>query len=107
MDTVVFFGASSDMSDLDVSLELVAEPMDGRDDRRHRRGPERADGGLSRGPRQPRTDVVGHVEQQVDVFGTPVPVDDPLEHLLEPRTTLATRRALPARLAREEPHDAP
>src|SRR5215472_4793683 len=79
--TVVFFGASvpSDMGRLglgrphlraavgDVVLELVTEVGEGRCQRGGGRGPEHADGGLLRRPPQARADVVGHVEQQVQI----------------------------------------
>src|SRR3954454_7756756 len=86
----------------DVGLELRAEPHDRRGDRRHGRGPERADRGLARRPRDAGADVVADVQQHVDVAGTTLAGDDPSEDLLEPRGAFPARRALPARLTREE-----
>src|SRR3954452_11810953 len=79
--TVVFFGASAGVSDtddlrrgvddrtpvLDVELELVAEQLEGRRQRRRGRGAEHADRGLPGRPREAGADVVGHVEQEVEV----------------------------------------
>src|SRR4051812_48298226 len=78
--TVVFFGApaASDMQRLrgsvddgptvlDVVLELVPEQLDGGGERRGRRRAEYADRRLPRWPGEPGADVVGHVEQQVEV----------------------------------------
>src|SRR3954452_1131779 len=90
----------------DVGLELRAEPHHRRGDRRHRRRAERADRRLARRPRDAGADVVADVEEHVDVARAPLPGDDPAEDLLEPRRSLAARRALAARLTREEAHDA-
>src|SRR6476646_2886563 len=84
--TVVFLGASvpSDMGRLDldgahlraavdeVVLELVAEQSGRRRQRGRGRRAEYADGGLFRRPREARADVVGHVEQEVEIAGPPV-----------------------------------
>src|SRR5581483_5191807 len=89
-----------------IGLELVAEPADrGRDGRNGRRA-ERADGGLAGRPVDTGADVVADVEEQVDVLRATLPRDDAGEDLLEPRGALTARRALAARLLREEAHDA-
>src|SRR5687768_14643763 len=82
----------------DVRLELVLEPHDGGRDRRGGRLAERADGGLLRRPGHADRDVVAHVEQQVHVLGTALPVEDPFQDLLQPVGALTARRALAARL---------
>src|SRR5205807_2059836 len=89
-----------------VGLEFVTEATDGRRDRRHRGRAERADRGLSRRPVDARADVVAHVEQQVDVLGPALTIDDATQDLLEPAGAFATGRALPARFLGEEAHDA-
>src|SRR3954449_3512660 len=71
--TVVFAGASCSVSAtrtapfLDVEEVLVAEALDRRRDRRDGRGAERADRRLLRRPRDAGRDVVGHVEQELEV----------------------------------------
>src|SRR5687767_5348730 len=90
-----------------VGDELVAEPHDRGRDRGHGARPERADRGLPRRPGDAGADVVADVEQQGDVVRSAMPVEDPTQHLLEPGGALAARRALAARLAREEPDHAP
>src|SRR5258706_10790664 len=118
--TVVFLGASAGVSDtgvlrldvdhrsavLDVVLELVAEQLEGRSQRGRGRRSEHADRRLARRPGQPRADVVGHVEEQVQIAGPPIAVDDALQDPLEPRGAFAARRALAAGLPGEEAHDA-
>src|SRR6476659_5391452 len=118
--TVVFFGASGGVSDtgdlrriddrapvLDVVLELVPEQLEGRRQRRRGRRAEHADRGLPGRPGQAGTDVVGHVQQEVEVARPAVAVDDPLEHPLQPRCAFTARGALAAALAGEEADDAP
>src|SRR3546814_18603452 len=51
-----------------VGDELVLEAHDRRGDRRHRRGAERAEGGVLWRPGHPGDDVVAHVTQQAAVF---------------------------------------
>src|SRR5436190_16137094 len=87
---------------LDVQQVLVAESLDRRRDRRHRRRPERADRRLLRWPGDAGADVVGHVEQQLEVILTSRASLDAAEDLLEPRRALAAGRALAAALVREE-----
>src|SRR5579884_438982 len=53
---------------LDVNEELVAEHVDGRVDRGGDRRAEHADGRLLRWPGEPRRDVVGDVEEEVEVL---------------------------------------
>src|SRR5579862_9213761 len=69
---------------LDVQQELVAEHLDGRGDGRGDRRPEHADGRLLGRPVQPRRDVVAHVEQQVEVLLTTIPVLDAVQDALQP-----------------------
>src|SRR5262245_54277070 len=89
--TVVFFGAAA-VSDtgrlrqahlgaavLDVVLELVPEQRERRRQGGGGRRAEHADRGLLRWPRQPGADVVGHIEQEVQITGTPVAVNDPAQ----------------------------
>src|SRR6478609_3382939 len=68
----------------DVGLELVLEAHDRRGDRRGGALAERADGGLLRRPVHADRDVVADVEQQVEVLGPAVAVEDALEDLLQP-----------------------
>src|SRR5215213_7216452 len=102
--TVVFFGASAAASDtghlrrvedgaamIDVVLELVAEEMQGRRQRGRGRRAEHADGGLPGRPGETRTDVVGHVEEEIEIATPAVAVDDALEDALQPRGALAAR----------------
>src|SRR6516165_7441503 len=119
--TVVFFGASveSDMGRLgldgahlraavrDVVLELVAEVREGGRQRSGGRRPEHADRGLLRRPSQAGADVVGHVEEQVEVTRAPVAVDDAPQDTFEPRRAFPSRRALATTLLGEEAHEAP
>src|SRR3954468_2021973 len=115
--TVVFFGASAGESDtgdlhtdlvhdrttvLDVVLELVAEQLERRRQRGRGRRPQYADRRLARRPGEPGADVVGHVEQQVEIARAAVALDDPFEDALQPRGALATGRALAAALTGEE-----
>src|SRR5688500_12343794 len=67
-----------------VGHELVLEPHDGGRDRRHGRRAERADRRLLRGPGDAGADVVADVEQQRDVVGAAVPVEDAAQDLLQP-----------------------
>src|SRR4051812_27711607 len=60
----------------DIRLELMTEPTHCAGNRRHRRGTERADRGLPRRPVDTGTDVVAHVEQQIDVLRSTFAVDD-------------------------------
>src|SRR5258706_7074596 len=91
----------------DVVLELITEVADRRRDGRHRRGSERADRGLPGRPRDARADVVGQIHEEIEVVGTAVAVDDPLQDLLEPVRAFSTRGALATRLTREEAHATP
>src|SRR5260221_12377738 len=63
----------------DIRLELVAKAPDGGRDRRHGGGTERTDRGLPGRPADAGADVVAHVEEQVDAFGTPVAIDAALQ----------------------------
>src|SRR3954449_9235494 len=118
--TVVFFAASAAASDtgdlrpvedgaavVDVVLELVAEEPQCRRQRRRGRRAQHTDGGLPGRPREPGTDVVGHVQQKVEIAMPAVAVDDALEDAFQPRGALPARRAFAAALPGEEPHDAP
>src|SRR4051812_20406368 len=100
--TVVFFGASgaaSDTGDLrpgedgaavvDVVLELVGEQPQCRRQRRRGRRAQHADGGLPGRPGQSGTDVVGHIEEKIEIAAPAVAVDDALEDSLQPRGALA------------------
>src|SRR5580704_10026649 len=57
---------------LDVHEELVAEHLDGRGDRRRDRRPQDADGRLLGRPAEPGRDVVGGVEQEVEILLAPL-----------------------------------
>src|SRR3954463_11544268 len=119
--TVVFFAASgaSDTSDLharladhrpavlDVVLELGAEQLERRRQWRRCRGSQHADRRLARRPRETGTDVVGHIEQEIEVARASVPVDDAAQDALEPCRAFTARRALAAALLGEEAHQAP
>src|SRR3954453_8586323 len=100
--SVVASSAMWTPSILDVHEELVAEHADARHDRAWDRRAERADRCLPRRPRQAGRDVVTDVGEQVDVGLAPLSLLDAQQDLLEPATALATRRALPARLAVKE-----
>src|SRR5437763_16322370 len=92
---------------LDVDQELVAKHLDGRGDRRWDRRPQHADRRLLGRPGEFGSEVVAHVEQQVEV-ALPAPAQlDTAHDLVQPATALAAGRALAARLAVEEPGDAP
>src|SRR4051794_11596964 len=104
----------------DLRLELRAEAPDGAHDRGHGRRTQRADRGLAgrEGDRRqaglleaggrvgPGADVVADVEEEVDVGGSAVAVDDALQDLLQPAGALAAWRALAAGLPGEEAHHA-
>src|SRR5947207_1434828 len=92
---------------LHVHEELVAEHAHRGHDRARDRRPERADRRLLRWPRETGSDVVADVEEQVEVVVAAGARLDAPKHLLEPAAPLAARRALPARLVREEPGDPP
>src|SRR4051794_7239626 len=89
---------------LDVDQVLVAEPLDRRRDGRHGGGAEGADRRLLRRPRDAGTDVVAHVEEQVEVFVATLPVLDAVEDVFEPHRAFATWRALATGLMSEELH---
>src|SRR5580765_5305677 len=73
---------------VDVVLEFLAEHFHERA-RGHRRGiSQRADGAA--------LDVVGEVEQEVEVLAPPGAVLDAVEYPVEPARAFAARRALPA-----------
>src|SRR5512142_419801 len=82
-----------------VALELGAELLD-EALHRHRRGVAQGADGLA-------ADVVGHLQQLVDVAGHAVTVLDLLAEPLHPRGALAARRALPAALVGVELRDPP
>src|SRR4051794_22466895 len=106
--TVVFFGASAGVSDtrdlragviqhgaavLDVVLELAAEELQRRRQRCGRRRTQHADRCLTRRPGEAGADVVGYVQEQVQIAGPAVAVDDPFQDALEPRRAFAARGA--------------
>src|SRR6185369_16057185 len=78
----------------DQGLELFAEFLDVADVGADGAVVERADGRA--GP------ALGHVQDGVEVFLAPLPLHDPVGHLVDPAGRLAARRALPARLVRVE-----
>src|SRR3954469_11897558 len=92
--SVVFAGASCSVSAtrtapfLDVEEVLVAEALDRRRDRRDGGRPERADRRLLRRPCDAGRDVVGHVEQQLEVVLAAGAGLDAVHDLLEPRRAL-------------------
>src|ERR1044071_7037564 len=65
-----------------VGEELVLEAHDGRRDRGHGGGAERADRRLAGRPGDPGADVVAHVEQEAHVLGPAVAVEDAEQDLL-------------------------
>src|SRR3954469_11635318 len=70
---------------LDVHEVLVAEALDRRRDRSDRRRSERTDRRLLRRPGDAGADVVGHVEQQLEVVLASGSGLDAMQDLLEPR----------------------
>ena len=82
---------------------LVAEELVHAGDAAHRRRTERADRGLhERRVRDAGRDVAADRDQEIEVVGTTRAVRHAVEHLLDPARAFAARRALAARLVREE-----
>src|SRR5450756_2174479 len=75
---------------LDVVLELVAKMLDEALDRQRRGVAQRAYGAAG--------DVVGHAQQQVEVFVAALPVLDTIDHTPQPSGSLPAWRALTAGL---------
>src|ERR1017187_2171805 len=87
--------------------EVVAKHLDRRVHRRRYGGPQHADRRLLGRPGEARRDVVTEVVQQVDVLQATAAVFNAVHRALDPTGALPTRRALTARLTREELRDAP
>src|SRR5678815_5631567 len=82
------------LSLLDQRLEIFAELLEPRDNRRGARVAQHADR-LAR-------HVLGNLEQRVEVFRRSLAFHDPLEDLRRPRGAFTTLRALRAALVSEE-----